>query len=259
LQATQSEQAPLEQLTQTPYIRAVTYPRISLTTARSRVKQLEKLGVESLLFEGRTKIGRLGILGIGTVGLVVKCAVGGRVLAVKMRRTDANRPSLDEEFRMTTLANRVGAGATLLGHTKDIILMKYLDYVELPEWLRGLKGEGTRAKAREMLHSLLNQCRTLDILGLDHGELSDLRKHAVVAEGRPWIIDFESASTIRRPRNVTSAAQYLLIGGRVAPLVRRLVGLKDTKQVLQFLKAYKGDLSDFAYSKLLEELGIAAG
>jgi putative serine/threonine protein kinase len=257
LRATQSEQAALEQLTQTPYIRVLTYPKVSLRTARSRVKQLEKLGVESLLFEGRTRIGRLGILGIGTVGLVVKCRVGGQVLALKMRRTDANRPSLDEEFRMTTLANRVGVGAPLHGHTKDLILLKYLDFVELPDWLASIGGEGTRARVREMLHSLLNQCRTLDIMGLDHGELSDLRKHAVVAEERPWILDFESASSNRQPRNVTSAAQYLLIGGRVAPLVRRLLGFKGTNRVLEVLQAYKRDTSDFSYARLLEELGVA--
>ncbi|MDG6898586.1 MAG: hypothetical protein JRN24_02500, partial [Nitrososphaerota archaeon] len=86
MQATQSEQAPLESLTQTPYINVLTYPKISLRSARARVRQLRQLGVERLLFEGRTKIGRLGILGIGTVGLVVKCLVKGEVVALKIRR-----------------------------------------------------------------------------------------------------------------------------------------------------------------------------
>lgn len=259
MQATQSEQARLDQLTLDPYIRVLTYPKVSLRTAKSRIKELEKLGVERLVFEGTTRIGRLGISGIGTVGLVVKCSASGQVLALKLRRTDANRSTLDEEYRLTTLANRVGVGPTLNGHSRNFILMKFLDSVELPDWLYGLKGEGTRARAREMLHQLLNQCRTLDIMGLDHGELSDLRKHAVVAEDLPWIIDFESASTDRRPKNVTSAAQYLLVGGRVAPMVRRLVGLKGAKRILELLRAYKRDLSDYAYAKLLEEIGVSSG
>jgi len=257
LQATQSEQVALDKLTQTPYIQVLTYPKISLRAAKSRTRQLESLGVDALVFEGRTKIGKLGILGIGTVGIVVKCLADDRVLALKIRRTDANRPSLDYEHRLTSLANRVGVGPPHYGHTKDLILMKYLDYVELSDWLRGLTGEGTRRRARDMLHSVLNQCRTLDIMGIDHGELSDLRKHVVVAEGVPWILDFESASTGRKPRNVTSAAQYLLIGGRIAPLVRRLVGLRDRKPLLGLLGAYKRGLSDFDYAKLLEGLHLA--
>ncbi|MDV3277203.1 MAG: hypothetical protein LYZ69_01895 [Nitrososphaerales archaeon] len=258
MQATQPEQAPPEQLTRTPYIQILTYPKISLRTANARIKQLSRLGVESLIFQGKSKIGRLGILGLGTVGLVVKCTAGGRVCALKIRRTDANRASLDDEFRLTTLANRLGIGAPVYGHTKDFLLMKHLDHVELSDWFRGLKGEGSRMRAREMLHAVLNQCRKLDILGLDHGELSDLRKHVVVAEGVPWILDFESASTGRRPRNVTSAAQYLLIGGKVSPLVRRLIGLKDKGRVLRLLAEYKGDLSDFRYARLLEELHIVS-
>lgn len=255
--ATQSELAPLDKLTQTPYVRVLTYPKISLAKAKSRVRQLERLGVDALVFRGRTRVGRLGVLGIGTVGLVVQCSAGGRSLAVKIRRTDANRPSLDEEYRITALVNHLGVGVELFGHTRDMILMRSLDIVELPDWFKGLAGPGARARARDMLHSILNQCRTLDIMGIDHGELSDLRKHVVVADGIPWILDFESASTGRRPRNVTSAAQYLLVGGRVAPLVRRKIGLKDTKQALGLLGSYKRELSDFDYAKLLEGLRIA--
>ena len=109
-----------------------------------------------------------------------------------------------------------------------------------------------------MLHAVLNQCRRLDILGLDHGELSDLRKHVVVAEGVPWILDFESASTGRRPRNVTSAAQYLLVGGKVSPLVRRLIGLRERRKVLRLLGEYKHELSDFSYARLLEGLNLTS-
>jgi putative serine/threonine protein kinase len=259
LSATQSERAPLSQLVRTPYIRILTYPRISLRTAKSRIKQLDALGVDELVFEGRTKIGRLGLLGLGTVGVVVRASVGGSTYALKIRRTDANRPSMDEEFRLTTLANRVGVGVQALNHSRDFMLMQLLDYTELYEWAWGLKGPGTRASVREMMHMVLNQCRKLDIINLDHGQLSNLRKHVVVASARPWMMDFESAGTDRKPRNVTTAAQYLFIGSRMSPLVRRILGLGETAGLLHLLRAYKQDLSDFSYAKILEWLSIPAG
>jgi len=248
----------LDRLARTPYVQILTYPRISLRAARGRLKQLERLGVESLTFEGRAKIGRLGLLGIGTVGVVVRCTSGGREYALKIRRTDANRPSLADEYKLTSFANRLGVGAPVQGHTKDFLMMKYLDYVEFADWAKQLHGEGTTRRARDMIHEILNQCRKLDIMGLDHGQLSNLRKHVVIAEGRPWIIDFESASVSRRPSNVTSAAQYLLVGGRISPLVRRLLGLRDTASVLTLLREYKQGLDDFTYSKLLERLKLGA-
>ncbi len=254
---TQSERARLEDLTKTPYIQVITYPRISLREARLRIRQLKKLRVEELIFEGRTRIGRLGILGLGTVGIVVRARAGGVLYALKIRRTDANRPDMEEEVRVTTLANRVGVGPQIYAHTRDMILMKLLESQEIGDWVDTLRGRGSRDQARMMLHSLLNQCRTLDIMGIDHGQLSNLRKHAVMAEGAPWIIDFESAGTGRKPRNVTTAAQYLLIGGAISPKLRRVVGIRDAEAVRNLLAGYKRDLSDYSYSKLLERLKLA--
>jgi putative serine/threonine protein kinase len=253
-----SEHARLDQLTKTPYIQVLTYPRISLREAKSRVNQLEKLRVNELVFEGHARIGRLGILGLGTVGLVVRCLAGGQLFALKIRRTDANRPNMDQEVRITELANRLGIGPKVYSHSKDFIVMKLLESQELDSWLRGLRGPGKREVAREMVHSLLNQFRKLDIMGIDHGQLSNLRKHAVVAEGKPWIIDFESAGNSRRPRNVTTAAQYLLVGGRLSPLMRRTLGIRETAPLLRLLADYKRDKSDYRYSKILEHLKLAS-
>ncbi len=255
----QSEQARLEDLTKVPYIQVLTYPRISLRDARTRLKQLRTLGVEELVFEGHTRVGRLGILGLGTVGIVVRARVAGEMHALKIRRLDANRPDMEAEFKVTSLANRVGVGPDVYNHTKDMILMKLIESQEVGDWLKGLEGEGTRRRAREMIHALLNQCRKLDIMGIDHGQLSNLRKHAVVAEGRPWIIDFESASTERRPKNVTTAAQYLFVGGAVSPLLRRTLGVRGTSDLKLLLAAYKRDLADYSYSRILECLRLAEG
>jgi putative serine/threonine protein kinase len=217
------------------------------------VKQLEALGVTELVFEGHTRVGRLGILGLGTVGIVVRAISSGRLCAVKIRRTDANRPDMADEVRITKLANRVGVGPEVYAHTKDMILMKLLESQELSDWLQSQRGTGSRAAIRQVIHALLNQCRKLDIMGVDHGQLSNLRKQA---EGAPWIIDFESASTARKPRNVTTAAQYLFVGGAISPALRRALGVKETSTLLKLLADYKGDLSDYHYSKILEHLKL---
>jgi len=253
----QSERVRPEDLSRTPYIQVLTYPRISLRAAKSRIKQLKQLGVNELVFEGHAKVGRLGILGLGTVGIVVRARVDDRLCALKIRRTDANRPNMDEEVRVATLANRIGVGPEIYAHTKDMVLMKLLESQEIFDWLKGLRGKGKRNESREMLHSLLNQCRKLDIMGIDHGQLSNLRKHAVIAEGKPWIIDFESAGTERKPRNVTTAAQYLLVGGGLSPLMRSTLGVRDTDTLKKLLSDYKRDFSDYSYSRMLEHLKLS--
>ena len=134
--------------------------------------------------------------------------------------------------------------------------MQLIEGEDIDDHLRMVTGKGTRGRVREIIHLLLNQCRKLDLIALDHGQLSDLRKHVIMAGDEPYIIDFESASIGRTPKNVTTAAQHLLIGGRSSPLVRRLLGLKSYEPVLQSLKGYKRDMSDGNYVAILNTMGI---
>ncbi len=89
-----------------------------------------------------------------------------------------------------------------------------------------------------LVAAILEQCFSLDIAGLDHGELSRLTRHVIVSD-KPYIIDFESASTTRKTCNVTAAAQSLLLYGIVANKVKRIMGNTDKEKVIQALRTYK--------------------
>jgi putative serine/threonine protein kinase len=256
LSQTPLERIPVSEFDRIPYLQVLTYPKPNLTIARARVRQLQKLGVTEIIFAGDTKIGRLGILGLGTVSIVVRASVHGNEHALKIRRCDANRKDMFDEFRLTQLANRVGVGAQAQLVTKDFIVMQLILGEQIDDHLRTVKGKGTRLRVRNILHALFNQCRKLDLVNLDHGQLSDLRKHVIVVGDNPYIIDFESSSTGRTTKNVTTAAQSMLIGGRSSPLVRRILGLKSSDDALNALREYKKDMSDDNYAALLNVIGI---
>jgi putative serine/threonine protein kinase len=254
---TTPETITVQQFDRMPYLTVLTYPRPNLTQAKSRIKQLTQLGIERVTFEGRTKIGRLGLVGIGTVGLVVKGKGGSdEVFALKIRRTDANRASMAEEFRLTRLANRVRVGAPAYRCTKDIMSMHYVKGVELEDYVRAATGRGSARRVRELAHALLNQCRKLDLVGIDHGQLSNLRKHVIIDGERPYIIDFESASQNRATKNVTTAAQFLFVGSRISPRIKRILSIKSPDEILEALRRYKADMSDENYVRLLATFGV---
>jgi putative serine/threonine protein kinase len=255
---TTPETISVQQFDRLPYLTILTYPRPNLKQAKSRIKQLVELGIERVTFEGRTKIGRLGLVGIGTVGLVVKGkGKGDEVCALKIRRTDANRESMAEEFRLTQLANRVRVGAPAYKCTKDVISMRYIKGVELEDYVKATTGRGSARRIRELAHALLNQCRKLDLIGIDHGQLSNLRKHVIIDGDTPYIIDFESASQKRGMKNVTTAAQYLFVGSRTSPRIRRILSIKTSDPILEALRRYKAETSDENYVRLLATFGVA--
>jgi putative serine/threonine protein kinase len=54
------------------------------------------------------------------------------------------------------------------------------------------------------------------------------------------IVDFESASTKRKPSNVTSASQALLLsGGSISKIICKFIEKKEDEFLLNRLKKYK--------------------
>ena len=246
----------IENLSQEPYVSILCYPRPNSEEAAARIDEMKNLGVTGIIFEGRTQIGRLGILGKGCVSIVVKAKVSEGEYALKIRRIDANRASMERESALHLWANSVGVGPKLYAWSKNFLLMELVRGEGVVEWLKSLKGSGSVQHFRNIASMLLDQCYRLDQAGLDHGQLSNLRDHVYVDE-KVVIIDFETASSHRRVKNLTSAVQYLFIGGPISNRNRRLLSLRDTSAVIDTLREYKklGNLS--SYQNLLGNLKLS--
>jgi len=246
---------PLDDLGKNPYREILAYPKPSDESVDSRIRQLKSLGIEGLEFEGPLRIGKLSVLGKGVVGLVVAgIADGGRV-AVKIRRVDSRRRSMLHEAEMMQAANKAGIGPECLGSSEDVLEMQFLDGQRLPVWLSSLKGRGRKARVKATVKALLEQCVRLDAYGLDHGELSRAHKNVLVSGGdHPWILDYESASLMRRVNNFTSLAQYILLSGRFSRKILRILGPIDRDELVKYLRLYKSGKTNDAFESMLKLL-----
>ncbi len=201
---------------------------------------MQHLGITQLDFHGRLKADNLSVLGKGVVGMVVSGTLEDRRVAVKLRRVDARRPSLLPEAELLKKANSLSVGPECLGATPDVLAMQFVEGLSLPLWLGALKGRGRKARVKVVVRDLLDQCVKMDAYGLDHGELSRAHKNVVVpTDAAPKIVDFESASVMRRPRNFTSLAQYFFLGGSIAKRMLRILGPVDKDELLHCLRDYK--------------------
>jgi putative serine/threonine protein kinase len=245
----------IEDLCKEPYRTLVAYPDPTGEAVEARIAQLRDLGVTELEFHGPLRMGNLSILGKGVVGLVFSGLADGARVAVKIRRVDSRRPSMTRESKMIEAANTTGIGPKLLGSSKDVLSMQFVEGQTLPPWILGLKGRGTRAGVRSTFRALFEQCVRLDAYGLDHGELSRAHKNVLVSpEGRPWILDFESASLMRRVNNFTSIVQYLFLSGRFSRRVIRVLGPIQRDELVHNLRLYKAGRTNDAYDNVLKLL-----
>ncbi|AIC16789.1 hypothetical protein [Nitrososphaera viennensis] len=217
----------------------LTYPRGSDKEYAARLAELKGLGVTAVFAGGRTVIGGTSIAGKGCVGLVVRAKAHGKMCALKIRRMDANRPTMHDEVRYHKIANGAGVGPRLVGYSDNFMLMEFAEGATIAEWAQG-EIDGKQASA--VTRSALEQCYALDRAGLDHGELSHVDRHIIVSgvQAATTIIDFESASTERKASNVSAAGQSLLVSGAVASALARVLQV-EKEAAIGALKKYKRD------------------
>ncbi len=245
---------PLRRLLEPHYSRILTYPDTDTKEAKARIRELSEIGISAFRFEGVTQIGGIPVLGKGCVGVVTKARLEGELVALKIRRLDADRPSMNDEARLLRFANSVDAGPRLISATKNFLAMELFRGIPLFRW-----AEGSGASGRvvgKLVSRLLSCCFMLDSIGLDHGELSHAPKNVLVAKsGHPCIVDFESASTARRVANVTSLLQYFLFG-RVSRTLHASRVFPDKRNIVKALGVYKREGSVENFQCVLDALGL---
>lgn len=236
----ESETVSLEELDNEKYARVLCYPRCNSLETAKRIRELKRLGVRTIEFSGEKRAFNMPVLGKGCVGLVVVANTETGRVALKIRRVDADRKGMEHEAEMLKKANSIGIGPRFIGFDEDFLLMEFIEGVLLPKWVANLKGRGAKKRIRSVLRDILEQCWKLDKAGLDHGELSRAPKHIIIdEEDKARIVDFETASLMRRVSNVTSSCQFLFIGSQLAKTLKRKLGEIENEALITALRNYK--------------------
>jgi putative serine/threonine protein kinase len=243
----------LERLQDSPYADVICYPKLTQKELQMRLRELERLGILTIEFAGERTVHNTHVLGKGCVGIVVKAFTEGGSAALKIRRTDADRKEMKHEAEMLKIANAVNVGPHFFDLTKNLLLMEHVEGTLLPQWLEKAKHKQT---VRNVLRSALEQCWRLDETGLDHGELSHAPKHVIIKNSVPYIIDFETASTFRRPSNVTAMSQYFFIAKDTANQITKITGKINQERLKCALRKYKNEKTRKNFEAVLQTMSL---
>ncbi len=249
----------LEDLDGEKYGQVICYPKYDPQEFDRRVNCMRELGIKALHFRGNKTVREIPVLGKGCTSIVVLAITkDSEKAALKISRTDSYEARISHEARMLHIANSIEVGPRLLGCRNGLLLMEYIEGKNFSEWIMGLSGdEDAHSSIRNALRDLLEQCWRLDVIGLDHGELSRADKHIIVdVKGKMRIVDFESASDKRRTANVTSISQYLFIKSRVSGLLVQTLGQIEVNKLVSTLRTYKMNHSRENFILILDILGV---
>ena len=230
----------------------ISYPLFNVLQYANRLNEICSLGITHVLPTGSTKIGKMAIAGKGSVSIVLKVKTKGKICALKIRRTDANRETMKREVSMHKIANSVDVGPELFGFSKNLISMEFIDGLSIVDWVK--QQDITSDEVRKVAISILEQCYNLDKAHMDHGELSCINHHVIISKSNTAnIIDFESSSTQRKSRNVTAAAQSLFISrGLISNRVNEVLGYTKKEKNIEVLKTYKWNQNKANFDKIID-------
>lgn len=234
----------------------LSYPLFDPEEVKRRILELRLLGVETLKLKGKHLIDGVKVLGKGHVGIVIAASIRDTSAALKIRRIDADRKSFTVEAENLKLANQVSVGPKLIDASSNFLLMEIIEGDYLADWAKRL-GPLEGRRMHHVLQKLMEKARKLDMIGLDHGELSKAHRHVIVAGEDPRIIDFESSSTRRRAANITSITNYLYFNKQMRTNIVKFLKPPEPIALLDALKRYKKAPTDANYQVLLRVHNLA--
>ncbi len=114
----------------------ISYPNLSTSEFIKRIDEMQDLGITDIIFEGNTQIGKVSILGKGSVSIVLKARIENKTYALKIRRMDANRRTMLREASVHQMVNTIGIGPKLFKFSENLIIMEFIDGLSIVDWIR---------------------------------------------------------------------------------------------------------------------------
>jgi putative serine/threonine protein kinase len=143
----------------------------------------------------------------GWRGQVFKIKLGTKIAALKI----STQERILKENSVLKKANEKKVGPKIYGVTKHCVAMQFIYGKNYPDFIES----ATKAQARAVVLKVLKQAENLDKAGVDHGELSRADKHIIVRtigkNVKPYFIDFEKGSFVRKSHNFGAVLNYLLL------------------------------------------------
>ena len=212
-----------------------------------RIKIIKDANIEYFIEYGNKLVGKMKVLGKGWSAITTLSIHDNNIRVTKIRRLDSRRGTLEYEAIILEYLSPYNISPRVYLWNRDIIVMDYIKGPSIDDVINSLIAKNDLVSLRRLLKKLLIKAWLLDILGIDHGELSRASGHVICDEKlhEIYFIDFESAGYSRKIHNATSIASYVLFRTKIS----KLLDEEKRLRIINKLRQYK---TDYFLGHLLE-------
>ena len=71
--------------------------------------------------------------------MVVLAKKSGKIVALKIRRTDSPRKNISDEAKLLKIANEINIGPKFIKNSKNFLIMEFIDGEKIIDWAKNQK------------------------------------------------------------------------------------------------------------------------
>ena len=183
---------------------------------------------------------------------VVSTAMLGRVkIAIKEKRFGSKAENaIGREAEWLRLLNAHSIGPEFVAYEDGQLAYKFVEGEYIIDFLETASKKDTLAGLR----NVMQQCRTLDRLGINKLEMTRPTKHVIVSRKnrrlQAVMIDFERCRSTDKPKNVTQFCQFFTLGHATDILrEKRIIINKD--DIIKLAQGYKKNQSGQNFARIM--------
>ncbi|MBN2053233.1 hypothetical protein JW756_07045 [Candidatus Woesearchaeota archaeon] len=142
--------------------------------------------------------------------------------------------TLENEAEYLKMLNKKNIGPKFIKYENGKLYREFVDGIRISDFF---EQEENKEKIISVIKQVLEQCREMDLLGIDKKELTNPYKDILVtSDNKAVMIDFERCKESKKPKNVTQFLQYL---ARSKPILEKKGILINKEEIIRLGKRYK--------------------
>lgn len=197
----------------------------------------------------------------GKRGLTYLDKIKEKTILVKKKNPEASINTIKHEADILKIINKVNIGPKFIKYDKknDALIREFIDGIEILDYFNQLPDKKKNQEIIRVLVEVFEQCRKLDLLGLNKFEMTRPYKHILIVtkssngrkKGEVIQIDFERCKKTEKPKNVTQFIQACSRG----KIGHYLIDQGFKFNILSLGKEYKKELSEDIFDQIIYAIG----
>jgi predicted Ser/Thr protein kinase len=172
-------------------------------------------------------------------------------VCIKEKNPSSAVDTLANEAKFLQLLNKKGIGPKFIKYSGGKLFREFVDGEHIGKFL---ENEPKKEKIVSVIKQVLEQCRKMDLLGVNKTELTNPYKDILVtSDNKAVMIDFERCKESAKPQNVTQFLQYI---NRNKPMLEKKGIYINREELIGLGRAYKEKMDEESFEKILRAFAL---